>query len=271
MAFRAATSKIPVPQKGGRLLQHLRGLNVATPQPSLAMRFSQQMTFQLLGSAGLSRQYFDNDFLEGASATLLHLASDVLPAAMSADKSVSSRNSLEADTMEAALDQYFAEAIASLRDEGLELQWNIEEITGLSLGGLQLVYGMRRSRKSVPTEGSFRSEFSGHVVVLDGPKRHASARDAFESHRQGATLCADAIVTAKQTVMLRRTDSGEVLAGHFDEGANHKLRLEAELFGVEPPFGGIWLLQFDSERGWLASDLNSCLDGNCVAAALPEF
>ena len=64
-----------------------------------------------------------------------------------------------------------------------------------------------------------------------------------------------------------------VLGIHCNMYILHCIRFEAELFqdGTDELLPGMLSeLLFDEDRGWIITDFNSGLDGNCVAACLPE-
>lgn len=292
--MRAAVSKIKVPAAGARLASVLRGVGEEpSPLAAVGMRgwWRQKMDFGVAGGLGFTGgpDYFYGDFLAGAMGALQHLADGVVPTERSRRSAASSGAAAASDAgdsdsvVDVALRRHFQEAMLALDGEGLQLRWELEEVSMASFGGMSWVFGARRHPLTPPRDQMVRSLLGSHVLVapaaesLGGPSPltylHASTR-------RGATLSVDAVLTARQTVVLKCKDSGEVVAATFDEAARHHLRLEAD---VAPQGVGregeaedrspaeLWQQRplFDEERGWLVSDLNACLAGNCVASSLP--
>lgn len=260
MTIRAATAKVAVPARVARLTHVCRGLDSGSGQLSTAKTLARSVTIAMLRVIGFPRGYFKGDFLEGAGFAFRHLAA-------------TSREyrAPPGSGVEARLHRHFADEMEHAVDEGFDVEWTVEDVTAAELGAVNIVYGARRSQ-ALKT-GAFRMAYGGHTLVLRGERRPPSATECLASQRHGATLCAEALLQARQTVILRKRGADEVLAGHFDEAAWHRVRLEAELEGMAPPEGlesAPWRLRFDDERGWAVSDLNLTLDGNCPAATLPE-
>mmetsp|Transcript_41571 Transcript_41571/g.115665 ORF Transcript_41571/g.115665 Transcript_41571/m.115665 type:complete len:277 (-) Transcript_41571:41-871(-) len=274
MALRVATSHVRVPAKGARLHKLLCGVTPSKPHLPLMQRCAKQMTLQALGAMGLSRDYFHSDFLSGARTVLGHLSDGILPRMQW--ESASFNGFKGAEVLERSLQGFWLDALRSLEVEGLELRWELEAITEASLSELHMVCGHRRSMcpaQAAANEDAFRAAYAGHTVVLRGKRRLATARDCLSAvTAAGATLSADVLLTARQTVALQRRGSeGEVVAAQFDEAAQHVLRLEAEIECTPSPYGkGLGMLQIDETRGWVVSDLNVGLDGNCAAMDLPR-
>eukprot|EP00747_Dinoflagellata_sp_TGD_P222519 gnl/TRDRNA2_/TRDRNA2_94225_c0_seq2.p1 gnl/TRDRNA2_/TRDRNA2_94225_c0~~gnl/TRDRNA2_/TRDRNA2_94225_c0_seq2.p1 ORF type:complete len:275 (-),score=60.21 gnl/TRDRNA2_/TRDRNA2_94225_c0_seq2:77-901(-) len=271
MVIRAATAKVSIPAKGARLVSLLRGSEQALGQLSFGQKCTRLLTLRLVEQMGFSKTYFDDDILAGASGVLQHLAVAAVPQVRD--------TGVEASLVESALRESWAESLASLEPEGLEIGWDIEEVTDAELGSVNLVYGARRSQGVPKRDEAFCAVYAGHTVVMHGEPRPVGMQDCFATHRRGATLCVDALLKAKQTVTLRRKEGGDIIAGHFDEGTWHRLRLEAELVGVRSPEDassdvsplaseGIWKLRFDEDRGWIVADLNDGLGGNSIGAGL---
>lgn len=258
MTIRAATAKVAVPARAARLLQLFRGSDASEGEPLLANTWARSATIAMLRVIGFPGGYFKGDFLDGASFAFQHLAASTQQHGSPRDSGV-----------EAKLYRHLVDEAKHVVDEGFEVQWTVEDVTAAELGAMSIVYGARRSRALEP--GSFRTAYGGHTLVLRGERRQPSATECLASQRYGATLCTEALLQVRQTVILRRR--GEVLAGHFDEAAWHNVRFEAELDGVAPPEGmesAPWGLSFDEDRGWAISDLNLALGGNCPAASLPQ-
>merc|ERR1712187_268804 len=145
-----------------------------------------------------------------------------------------------------------------LESEGLELRWEVEEVSLAALGRLRFVFGARRRRQPF---NCYRSVVAGHVAVLKGEPRQASVWDCLTvAAEQGATLSVDALIEAKQTVILRRKGCGEIVAATYDASARHCLRLEAELATATSMGEGLtgvelWEARprFDAEHGWMIS------------------
>eukprot|EP00927_Polykrikos_kofoidii_P069336 TRINITY_DN64772_c0_g1_i1.p1 TRINITY_DN64772_c0_g1~~TRINITY_DN64772_c0_g1_i1.p1 ORF type:complete len:259 (+),score=44.49 TRINITY_DN64772_c0_g1_i1:215-991(+) len=256
MAFKAAVSKVSVPTAGARLLKTLHGLpNLGGfPHLRLAERSHRFCVLHLLGRAGLPPAYFNDDFLAGASGAFKHFNNTMMsPGILGTEQGV-----------EPSFGTFCSEARQSLADAELEIQWKLEDVTEISLGSVGLVYGVRRSQGLPQNEwAAGRATYLGLTVVFRGEQRRVIARD-------GATIFADALIKAKQTVTLQKKSNGSVLAGQFDDAAIHCLRLEAELIQEGGEGAHPWHLRFDDDRGWSISDLNGALGGNSVAAPLPE-
>lgn len=258
--MRAATAKVAVPARAARLSQLFRGLDVGDGQLSMAGTCARSVTIAMLRVIGFPGGYFKGDFLDGASFAFQHLAA-----------TTQQHGATPSSGVEARLQRYLADEMEHVVGSDLEVEWTVENVTAAELGAVSIVYGVRRSQTLAT--GAFRTAYGGHTLVLRGEQRPPSATECLAAQRHGATLCVDALLQAKQTVVLRRRGADDTLAGHFDEAAWHRVRLEAELEGVAPPEGlesAPWRLCFDEERGWAVSDLNSALDGNCPAATLPE-
>jgi len=272
MVFRAATARVKLPQAGGNLSRLLRGSVDQRPAPSLHELCRRQLTLQLLGPFGLSRSYFNGDFLDGACAALTHFASDVLPAMSVAAPEQCGADGNAISGLEAALARHLNDALTSLQEEELELVWEVEDVSSAALGSPHIVFGMRRSTHARSTD-AFQSIFTGQTVVLQGEKRQATLTDYLSSYERGATLAVDVDLTARQNVIVRRRQ-GETIAGTFNDAARHCLRLEADLVATGEPeqlFGmDLSQLELDIERGWVISDINEWLAGNCVAKEIPK-
>mmetsp|Transcript_47206 Transcript_47206/g.119503 ORF Transcript_47206/g.119503 Transcript_47206/m.119503 type:complete len:293 (+) Transcript_47206:93-971(+) len=290
--MRAAVSKIKVPAAGARLAKLLRGVG-QEPSPLAATNpiggWRQSLDLRLAKELGFpgGYDYFHGDFLAGAMGALQHLAGDALPMERRRcqENTVSSSSMLGSDAgdfdsvVDAALRRTFQEGLRSLEDEGLELRWELEEISMASFGGALFVFGARRHPPSPPQEPLVRTSLGPHLLVAPVAEGFSSPLVCLQaSALRGATLCVDAVLIAKQTVVLKRKADGEVIAATFDEAARHCLRLEADL--ATPRRGAsqelspadLWTGRplFNEERGWLVSDLNSGLSGNCVAKALQK-
>lgn len=261
--MRAATAKVKVPRAGWRLFKSFQGLTgdaAVARRPSPVTQMGQRFAMNLLQPMGFPKNYFhsEGDFMAGAHAALQHFAASTVAAAQGVEEARSHFSGV----LDPGLSDVYSNGYEALESEGIEVSWALEEVNELTLGGLQLLCGWRRSR--VPGGGESKEEgltrhsyFGGSVVLLHSTEAAESgAWPAAESaHRlivsRGATLYVEALVTAKQTVVLRERSGGEVLAADYSEAATHCLRLEAEL--VEPE------LRFDDEQGWIVCDLNDTL------------
>jgi hypothetical protein len=260
--MKAATTKVKVPAMAGRLVKLLQGMpkEEQSAQTSLAGSVQRWFTHRLVEPMGFPDPYFQphGDFLAGARAAFQHIAATTEQAPQIARSHLSG-------LLEPGLGEFYGDCFEALEAADLELALDLEEITGVALGQVQLVYGLRRSRRSYelgPDDGRACSYFWGHKCV--GPLNDRVMVVG------GATLYAEALVTARQTVALRhRGGDRQVLAGDSCEAALHCLRLEAELVPDKngPVKGSV---RFDDARGWIVSDMNGIMGGNCVASAVPD-
>mmetsp|Transcript_1914 Transcript_1914/g.3866 ORF Transcript_1914/g.3866 Transcript_1914/m.3866 type:complete len:248 (+) Transcript_1914:2-745(+) len=227
--------------------------------------WKRQLTlYYLHRHAGFSKGYFHNEFLDGAGQALTH-AADVLPGSV--------------NILDKALQQIWSDGVRETQEAGLRLAWKIEEVTAASLGSVRLVFGVRR-RELPPADPAFRTEVFGHCVVMSGDRRAVTATDLAKMLRRGATLSAEAHLTCRQSVTLWKptedSTAEETVAHTFSEEAVHCLNLEAELLGVtlskeaDPEAAMNVAVEFDEDHGWLVSDINGALEGNCIAKTIPS-
>mmetsp|Transcript_47604 Transcript_47604/g.101885 ORF Transcript_47604/g.101885 Transcript_47604/m.101885 type:complete len:290 (+) Transcript_47604:169-1038(+) len=284
--MRSATAKIQVPGAGARLAALLRGTTQELPYSRFGMfsRYRQKLELRVCGFEG-GLDYFRGEFLDGARFAFEHLATDVLPRERERceDTSRAESDTFEVDDIvDAALKRTFREGYKALREDGLDLRWDLEDISNVSLAGHSLVFGARRHPRSPPRDNLVRSAHGLNILVSQPEERPSRSADLTSSASvaRGATLRVDTTLVARQTVTIFRINSGEIVAASFDEEAKHCLRLEAD-FEEQ----GQWTADelnkmamydlfkhrpvFNEEQGWLISDLNDCLDGNCIAKSLP--
>jgi len=287
--MRAATAKVTVPAAGGRLAQCLCGFGEdgahLWQKPGLAGWIKRDVNVRLAGQLGFAdaHTYFNDDFLAGAKDAMRHLADQVVPSMRASvwDEAADSKGGGVGgnSVVQAALRAHLAEAMTSLKTVELEIRWDVEAVTLAALGHMMLTVGARRT--GLPQDGFRVPAAFGHTVVLTGDRKPSAVSPldclAAAAHR-GATLSVDALLKAKQTVIIKRPGKdGEILTASFDEGARHVLRLEADLVAPRPGIGAdatgheFWENRpvFNEDRGWLVSDINFVLNGNQIAEKLP--
>lgn len=263
MAMRAATARVAVPAATKRLMKLLEGQSAGQLDAHSLTGWKRHLTlYYLHRHAGFSKGYFHKEFLDGAGQALTH-AADVLPGS--------------ANILDKALQQIWSDGVRETQEAGLRLTWNIEEVTAASLGNVRLVFGLRR-RELPPAVPAFRTEVFGHCVVMSGDRRAVTATDLAKMLGRGATLSAEARLTCRQSVTLWKpkedSTAEEPVAHTFNEEAVHCLNLEAELLGValskeaDADAAMNVAVEFDEDHGWLVSDINGALEGNCVAKTI---
>jgi len=265
--MRVATAKVQVPAKGGKLATLLRGVDTVPQNPNILRHCSSKLAIGFLERRGFPTGYFHRDFLAGAESSFLHLAKIT----HAHDGNRDEHHNLSAvpghDLLESSLRCVFSEGLESLTQGGFELEWNIEEVCSTKLGDVSLILGARRSRGIPLGEWTAaRATYAGHTLVFRGKQRRELAQD-------GATVCVDVHVVAKQTILLKQAAENKVVAGYFDEASHHVVRLEAEMRNMGTTGSRLrqyLQLCFDDDHGWMISDFNSALNGNHLTAALPE-
>lgn len=271
--MRAAVSKTSIPAAGGRLLKVLAG----SPESkkvglgSFTEKLERHISLFWLSSVGFPSGYFNDCFLRGADFALDHAAANLLPALHASTSAVDVSSAMEVN-----LQHHIANGCETLRESGLELVWNIDEVSNAELGRVGLVFGARRS-KGTPPKGAFRTDLLNTSLVLqpstDGASTAPTANieNVMKSFYVGATVWAEVYLSARQTTLIREAaDVNNILVADYNEAALHCIRLEAELEPVahESNSGNFQKLSFDEERGWVIADINGCLDGNSVIATI---
>lgn len=253
MTLRAASSNFKLHASAKQLFSLLQGVPKCAPRHlGLGDRFYRHVILGQMGSIGLGSDYFFGRFLEGAEHALRHTTALVAP-------SGSSRELLSEDV----------QALLGARDSrqatnGLRLTWDIEDITDSSLGLLRLVSGVRRG-EPIDHTNAFKSELGGICLVMfNDDLRTCSGADLF---KREATLSVDALIKCRQSVTLSTAD-GEPVAESLHSEAHHILRLEVGLRKIDDMREG---REMDGERGWIVTDLNRALGGNCVAAGIKTW
>merc|ERR1712150_71203 len=163
-----------------------------------------------------------------------HLAADVLPG-MASRQTPSSEPAAEFDVLSGEMATTIRRGLDGLAGSGMRVEWNVEEVRTCRFDGLAYIVGAHREClpsceiRSIPY-------FMGSSVFY-----------AFDSDQEvpasilklwldsGGTIIAKAVVTGKQTVVLRDESSNDILASCFDESARHMVSLSANLL---PSAGG---------------------------------
>jgi len=250
MTLRAASSNLKLHASAKQLFSLLQGVPKGVPRHlGLSDRFYRHVILGQIGTSGVGSDYLFGEFLEGAEHALRCVAALVAP-------SRSSRELLSEEVQD----------LLGARDprqatDRLRLTWDIEDVTDSSLGLLRLVSGVRRG-EPIDHTNTYKSERGGICLVMfndDLPP--CSAADLF---KREATLSVDALIKCRQSVTLSTAD-GEPVAESLHSEAHHILRLEVGLRKIDDMHED---REMDGERGWVVTDLNRALGGNCVAASI---
>lgn len=245
MAFRAATSKVEVPASAMRLFSLVEGLSEDAPRSlGLSERFRRRAVMHVTGTFGVGSDYFFGEFLEGAEHALWRAAALEPPSGR------------PRDALSEELQALLGARALKLKAHDMRLTWDIEDITDSSLGEVRVVIGVRRGQR-IDHANRFKVD-RGECCLVVPPMETVGFR--VSRWLRDATLSVEALIKCKQSVTLS-TAAGDIVAHSFSSEAHHALRLEADVGGSK----------LDEERGWIVTDMNRALGGNCVAAGIKEF
>jgi len=199
---------------------------------------------------GLPPSYFHGAFLQGARSSLHYLATAL--------NNPCASDAFGADSpLEESFRNRCRQGLQAVHDEGLKIQWDIEELKKVSLGVTSITFGVTSSTdkaRELKKSQSWQLGQTGVFIIIKDfdlvkMEEFSPVAQAMKISREGATICVDTFITVKQTLSLMTSD-GDIMNANHMENATHLLRFEGETTPLDD--GG----QFDEKYGWYLVDFN---------------